>query len=540
MLVPTVTTRVMSFFGAIVLLFCICASDVTGQTELQVVWGPDSSSAFGASLSRISDANLDGVADLLVTTASVPSAIAITLISGADGTVINTVPLGSVLLTALDGGVDIDGDLFPDFIASGSDGKGWVFSGATLQGFRQHDPISVGDALSEGRIIGDINIDGVPDYVFRASFDDPFSPKSDYVSVYSGKDGQLIRTHYGDPDEDYGCDVEPVFDFDMDGSDDYVVSSPFADIGKNPNSNEGVVQIVGGISGTVLIEHWGAPGDVFGCSVGDVGDHDGDGIRDIAVLRGPPSKARVISSTSGATIYESPPPSPNSFFRALRASDDFDGDGMMDVLVSQWQGSASGTARVLSFGSELKTVFQFDRPPQEGGTFQYPSDFVALGDLDGDGKGDWAISNWLAVEPSTGNAGNMRLLSGKALYHKQIAIEASASYRVDFELNAGVPRAGYQYILLVGATGTSPGVPVNQQVLPLNFDYLTEVSIVFANQGPFHNTLGVFDEYGNASSWFDGSLLPPSAVGAKLSFGYYSLGPGGVYVSTNPVELPVQ
>lgn len=83
-------------------------------------------------------------------------------------------------------------------------------------------------------------------------------------------------------------------------------------------------------------------------------------------------------------------------------------------------------------------------------------------------------------------------------------------------------------------------MPVKSQVFPLNFDFLTEVSIAFANQSLFHSTFGTFDAFGRATAWFDGSTLPPIAIGAKLVFGYYSAGPGGVFVSTNPVELTVQ
>ena len=154
-----------------------------------------------------------------------------------------------------------------------------------------------------------------------------------------------------------------------------------------------------------------------------------------------------------------------------------------------------------------------------------------VGDIDGDGHPEWVTSSY--------NAELVEVFTIRSLFAEPAAIEAASSYRVDFELNVGVPRAGNPYLLLAGVSGTSPGIPVHGKILPLNFDLLTDVSILFANTSPFHSTLGTASVDGDAEAWFDGSLLPPAAVGATLSFAYYTAGPGGVSFSTNPVEIPV-
>jgi hypothetical protein len=214
-----------------------------------------------------------------------------------------------------------------------------------------------------------------------------------------------------------------------------------------------------------------------------------------------------------------------------------DGDEKAELLIGAGGINGPGAAYVAS-ASDNKFLFRVDEPTSLWNGL-FPMHVFSAGDLDGDGLDEWAVAS-SSEEATPGQInGYLAVYSGRPLNATPSQIQSSNGFRVDFELNAGLPRAGNTYILLAGFTGTTPGIPVKSQLLPLNFDLLTEISIVFANVPPFHGTLGTFDSFGKATAWFDGSLLPLQAVGAKLSFGYYSMGPGGVYVSTNPVEIPV-
>lgn len=373
-----------------------CTSVVMAQTTLHLTWGPDSVSTFGYTIAPASDVNQDGIPDFLVTD-SAAATIGLSLRSGVDGSLLGGVPNGGpVDWSVKDGGHDVDGDGVPDFLAGGSDQNGWVFSGATQQAIRQHAGKEPGDVFSfQGRFLGDLDLDGVPDYAFGAPYTQFAFNKLDYVRVYSGATGQLLREHTSPSfGWDFGCDVEPLGDITGDGAPEYMISTPNADAGADPLSNEGLVQVFDAASGGVLLNHWGAVGDAMGCYIGEVGDWDGDSLIDIAVVRGPPHEIRILSIATGAVIFESEPPTAGTFYRMLRVSNDLDGDGKKDVLVSQWESSLTATPGVVAMGKGLQKVYQFDRPPlEDNGTIFYPTDIAALGDVDGDGRGDWAISN---------------------------------------------------------------------------------------------------------------------------------------------------
>ena len=100
-----------------------------------------------------------------------------------------------------------------------------------------------------------------------------------------------------------------------------------------------------------------------------------------------------------------------------------------------------------------------------------------------------------------------------------ISIAAGGSASLD--LSAGSNRAGLVYFVLGSASGTSPGLPLDGNLLPLNVDSFFLTSINFANVAPFGNTFGVLGELGEASASFDLpaglSLTPVSLDFAALA-----------------------
>ncbi len=109
-----------------------------------------------------------------------------------------------------------------------------------------------------------------------------------------------------------------------------------------------------------------------------------------------------------------------------------------------------------------------------------------------------------------------------------------------FTLNAGPAWAGWKYWVFVSASGGWPGLTNNGIWVPLVFDNLLQMSIDYVNVGPFVNTRGTLDGFGQ--SWCQ--LVPANVLGptwidrnAHVAFVLYT-GP-----SISPISyasMPVQ
>lgn len=117
-------------------------------------------------------------------------------------------------------------------------------------------------------------------------------------------------------------------------------------------------------------------------------------------------------------------------------------------------------------------------------------------------------------------------------------LSVSAGGSQQLYLNAGVEHMGALYIVLSGSSGSSPGTPVGNVHLPLNYDALALFSLQAAGQPPFLNSVGLMDVFGRAQSTF---VLPPnlsaSIAGLEITHaGLLLQGANAVFVS-QPVRL---
>lgn len=111
---------------------------------------------------------------------------------------------------------------------------------------------------------------------------------------------------------------------------------------------------------------------------------------------------------------------------------------------------------------------------------------------------------------------------------------------VSFEMDAGFKRGGSKYFLLASATGTQPGTPLpgGLATLPLEWDVVTELTILLANSAMLPNSAGIFDPTGDALASFDTlGALPPSALGTTLHFAYLTYKPYDF--ASNPVSVEI-
>lgn len=203
--------------------------------------------------------------------------------------------------------------------------------------------------------------------------------------------GELLRTFLADDDlQMFGRAVLAVPDVDGDFCDELLVGAPRG----TPQSRGGEVLLVSGRTGERLWVHRAAS-DAFGVALAVLDDLDGDGLGDLAVGSSPATlqpndlgRVVVLSARTGQPLREFLADRGGSWFGgALCATGDLDGDGIGDLLIGGNFGNAPGLCRAVSVatGHELFTLTEPDRSADFG------EQLVALGDLDGDGRSEFAI-----------------------------------------------------------------------------------------------------------------------------------------------------
>ena len=120
-------------------------------------------------------------------------------------------------------------------------------------------------------------------------------------------------------------------------------------------------------------------------------------------------------------------------------------------------------------------------------------------------------------------------------------LSLSAGGTARFGLFPPLGQGGDLHFLLGSASGSTPGVPLDGLLVPLVFDFYTNLTLTSANQPPLLGGVGFYDGFRTARAEF--TLPPgalPSAAGLTLTHAYLgvTLAPVPVvsYVS-NPVEL---
>ena len=104
-------------------------------------------------------------------------------------------------------------------------------------------------------------------------------------------------------------------------------------------------------------------------------------------------------------------------------------------------------------------------------------------------------------------------------------ISAATGGFVPLAMNAGVDRAFNTYVMFSGASGSTPGVTVGFQHVPLNYDEFSELVLPLVNTPFFINFVGSFDAFGDATAYFAPPQMPPVAIGLNLTFCAVSLFP---------------
>jgi hypothetical protein len=293
---------------------------------------------------------------------------------------------------------DVDGDGVEDFVTSAPDhaagGKGagrvYVYSTKTGKLLWKADG-AAGDQLGTGiELAGDTNKDGVPDVVAAA-------PDGGKAYVYSGKDGKVLLTLAAEAKEDmFGRHVSHAGDVDGDGYDDVIIGAPSnAAAGKDA----GRAYVYSGKDGRKLVTWTGErAGDQFGSTVAGY-RRDGHTFLLVgAPMAGPRQTGRVY-------VYDRLDPKPRYVLESdetgarfgymfMSVPGDLDGDGVPDLYATDFSNAAKGpsTGRAYAFsGKTGKALLTLTGETQGEGFGIGPA---AAGDVDGDGRPDLIVGAW--------------------------------------------------------------------------------------------------------------------------------------------------
>ena len=335
--------------------------------------------------------------------------------------------LGSSFGRSVAAAGDVNSDGYADVIVGAyrDNGNGTnsgsisVFSGADDSRLYFIDGASSGDffGLSVSGA-GDINGDGFDDFIVGAYGDDKNGAFSGSASIWSGLDGSILYTFYGDSAGDnFGEDVAAAGDVNGDGYADVMVGAPYSDAN---GENSGLVRVFSGFDGSILYTFIGdEPGERFGASLDGAGDVNDDGYADVIV--GAKSNdnggenaglARIFSGVDGSILYNFYGDSAgDSLGISVARAGDVNGDGYADLIVGAFgddnNGSNSGAARIFSGdgGSILYTFYGDDEDDLFGVSV------AGAGDINGDGYSDVVVGAW--GDDNNGNkSGSARIFSG--------------------------------------------------------------------------------------------------------------------------------
>lgn len=370
---------------------------------------------YGWAIAELDDLDNDGARELLISDVNYfknpgdpgPSGRLVVVSSGSGDVLYDIIPYAGGNLGYGIGDVgDVNGDGVQDFAGGapfrqGVDADGnplpflgaiEVYSGADGSLLRSlTPPQTVFPALGTSvAAAGDVNGDGFDDILGGAQLSG-----GGEAWVFSGADGSVLRGYSsGEMSGEFGAGAANAGDVNGDGFDDHLIGAP--SIGK--------AFLYSGADGA-LIHEFAAPegfsryGEFF---VDGLNDLNADGVRDIyigdyafdddAATPGFPGAAFVYSGADGSLIHQIIGPTGSSGLGCGRNAGDIDDDGREDLLIGHYTSSegAPGAGRVTAYsgadGSELFSVTGNIAGANLG------FDCVGIGDVDGDGGEDFALS----------------------------------------------------------------------------------------------------------------------------------------------------
>ncbi len=437
----------------------VAATQLPAQRLVRDFYGSTVAGDFGSNLARSPDADGDGHADVVVgapgTDAPGLSDVgAVFLLSTANGFAL-TQALGNVALarmgTRVLGPGDLNGDGTMDLVFAGplaNNQAGMVqaiaSNGSSLWARNGWAGARMGSALAA---IRDLNYDGGAEIMISAPA--TVSTTFGYVGSFASLTGTPLTFVNGSSGGQWGAAMITLGDIDGDGDDDVACSEP---------------QYAGGIGRISLIRpiqfgaasvHWTtgaafAAGDTVGVVMGNAGDLTGDGKNDLLVSS---TQARVylIDGANGGTIgFVVHPVYANA--TSLCGIGDQNGDGVPEFAIGQAAHNSQAGRVAVHDGATRNLLYLLDGAPGS----RFGASMVALGDVDGDGLGEFAVG-----APTHSSGGNP---IGRVAIFGQVIPSQLAAYGAGCGGPAGVVQLVASGLAIPGQTVTLTGsnLPVGQ------------------------------------------------------------------------------
>lgn len=235
----------------------------------------------------------------------------------------------------------------------------------------------------------------------------PGDARPGFVEVRSGAGAVSTRIQGANPSDLFGRAIAGLGDVDGDGLVEIAIGAPGPGVDGQQRGRVEVWSVGGSRRFVVQGER---PHDSLGEFVAAVGDIDGDGASDVAAGTlqrvGGPGYALVISGRTGAVLHRLAPAQCGPALRVV-AADDVTGDGRPD-FVAAWA-DAEGIGHVAVHDGQGGGVVRAWHGDAAGDGFG--ADVASIGDVDGDGLADLALTIWsevgllppaIAVHTSTG------------------------------------------------------------------------------------------------------------------------------------------
>ncbi|MDQ2765853.1 MAG: FG-GAP-like repeat-containing protein [Gemmatimonadota bacterium] len=311
---------------------------------------------------------------------------------------------------------DVDHDGIADFVTSAptkdisgaNAGRVYVYSSGSGKLLWSADG-KPGEQLGTGvESAGDVDGDGTQDVIAGA-------PYSGRTYIYSGRDGHVLFTVKAEKDSDsFGVHVSTAGDVDHDGHADFIVGAPSNGAG---GENAGRAYVYSGKDGHVLLTLTGErAGDAFGSTVAGYADST----RSFIVVGAPSAGSGKVGRTY---VYQGLSQKPkfiiesDSTGRALGAmfisvAGDVNGDGVPDIYASDFTNGAKGpsTGRIyVHSGRDGKRLLTLTGETAGEGFGIGPG---TTGDVNHDGHADLVVGSW-QYSGAAASGGRVYLYSGR-------------------------------------------------------------------------------------------------------------------------------
>lgn len=370
------------------------------------------------------------------------------------------------------------------------------------------------------------------------------------VTIKTGSGGFTANLESGDR---FGRDHDKIGDVNGDGVVDFVVGARSDDDGATDagavyilfmnsdgtvQSNQKISMLEGGFTDTLNAENF------FGYGVAGIGDYDSDGIPDIAVASPvPPNNALYIIHLNADGTVKDFVKNGNIIANGLSAIGDINGDGRIDLVAcvpgSDDGGNNRGAIDILFLNSESEVIYAdkvtisstqggFGSGLEDGDQFG-GREVAMLGDLDNDGNKELAVGAFM----SDGGKGAIWILSlDNSIYNVVSKLKLAENMNgFEDELVADInPNGtlGANFGHAMCAAGDIDGDGIADLVTGANQQYEGWGYVLYLNAD---KTIKSYDRINNSEGGFNLNLESEERFSRSISFAGDLKGDGSIAIN---------